>query len=57
MRVLYTAMPKKGALLLNRLRPSRLEPLPLLLWRHALKRSEARTLLVLEKPGPHRGPL
>jgi hypothetical protein len=48
MRVLYTAMPKKGALLLNRLRPSRLEPLPLLLWRHALKRSEARTLLVLE---------
>ncbi|GAA5336109.1 MULTISPECIES: hypothetical protein [Thermus] len=47
-RVLYAAMPKKGAALLGRLRPSRIEPLPLLLWRHALQRSEAHTLLVLE---------
>ncbi|MDW8017487.1 MAG: hypothetical protein RMI36_06650 [Thermus sp.] len=47
-RVLYTAMPKKGASLLGRLRPSRLEPLPLLLWRYALRQSKAQTLLVLE---------
>lgn len=47
-RVLFAALPQKGAALLGRLRPARVEPLPLLLWRHALGRSEAASLLVLD---------
>ncbi|TFU16539.1 hypothetical protein [Thermus tengchongensis] len=47
-RVLFAALPRRGAGLLARLRPARVEPLPLLLWRHALSQSEAPSLLVLE---------
>jgi hypothetical protein len=48
MQVLYTSMPKKGAALLGRLRPRRVEPLPLILWRYALARSKGDSLLVVE---------
>lgn len=47
-RVLYAALPRKGAALLGRLRPRRVEPLPLLFWRYALARGRASSLLVLE---------
>lgn len=47
-RVLYAALPQKGAALLGRLRPKRVEPLPLLFWRFALAQSRASSLLVLE---------
>lgn len=48
MRVLFGAIPRKGARLLARLRPKRIEPLPLLLWRYALHQSQAPSFLVLE---------
>jgi hypothetical protein len=47
-RVLYGAIPKNAASLLNRLRPSHIEPLPLLLWRYALEKSQGGSLLVVE---------
>lgn len=47
-RVLYAALPQKAARLLARLRPARVEPLPLVLWRYALAQSRAERLLVLE---------
>lgn len=47
-RVLYAALPRKGAALLSRLRPFRVEPLPLALWRYALAKGEGHSLLVVE---------
>ena len=47
-RVLYAALPKRAAGLLAGLRPARVEPLPLALWRYALAKSEGQTLLVVE---------
>lgn len=47
-RVLYGAMPRRGAAWLYRLRPARVEPLPLLLWRYALGQSRGTSVLVLE---------
>lgn len=47
-RVLFSAIPRKGASLLAQLRPRRVEPLPLILWRYALEHTQAPTFLVLE---------
>ncbi|UZX15744.1 hypothetical protein KQ693_01485 [Thermus sp. PS18] len=47
-RVLFSAIPRKGASLLARLRPRRMEPLPLILWRYALEHTQAPTFLVME---------